>query len=300
MSHEDICGSPNVGAHNPGLKADCLVLLDIQDDLTSEEIFNWGDTPISKWDGVNVGGSPRRVIELNIDGTDYYADHLNGTIPAEIGKLTALVHLSLNYTKLTGSIPSQVGQLVELEYLELNNNFLTGSIPSDLGKLTKLVKLDLRFNGLSGSVPPELAKLTKVREWKLEGNNFTGCIPTDIRGIGDSGSLRQDLRLSWCDDDGKNEDPTGAPTISGTAQVGQTLTADTSGISDADGLTNVSYSYQWLADNTEIVGATSSTYKVRVEDNGKTIKVRVDFTDNEGFSESLTSEPTAQVVTGGL
>ena len=29
------------------------------------------------------------------------------------------------------------------------------------------------------------------------------------------------------------------------AQVGETLTADTTGIADADGLTNVSYSYQW-------------------------------------------------------
>ena len=43
---------------------------------------------------------------------------------------------------------------------------------------------------------------------------------------------------------------TGAPTFTGTAQVGQTLTASTSGISDANGLDNVSYSYQWLTDDT--------------------------------------------------
>ena len=40
---------------------------------------------------------------------------------------------------------------------------------------------------------------------------------------------------------------TGAPTITGTAQVGQTLTADTTAIMDADdGLTSVSYTYQWI------------------------------------------------------
>ena len=50
----------------------------------------------------------------------------------------------------------------------------------------------------------------------------------------------------------ENTPATGAPTISGTAQAGQTLTAGTSGISDADGLTNVTYGYQWLADNSEI------------------------------------------------
>ena len=92
----------------------------------------------------------------------------------------------------------------------------------------------------------------------------------------------------------------GAPTISGTAQVGQILTADSSGISDADGLTNVSYSYQWLADDTEIDGATSSTYTVQSSDDGKVIKVRVTFTDDAGNDESLTSTGTSAVVMGGL
>ena len=295
MSHEDICDSPNVGAHNTGLKSDCLVLLDIEDDLSSDEHFNWGDTPIDKWDGVNVGGSPRRVIELNIDDM---APALDGTIPAEIGKLTALVHLSFMRNDIKGTIPSQLGDLVNLEYLELNDNQLTGSIPSELGNLTKLVKLDLSFNRLSGTIPSELAKLTKVRSWKLDHNQFTGCIPTDIRGIGDSGSLRQDVGLLWCDE--HDQAPTGVPTISGTAQVGQTLTADTSGIADADGLTGVTWSYQWLAGDAEISGATGSTYVVRSEDVDKTIKVRVDFFDDEGHWQSLTSAATAAVVVGGL
>ena len=86
-----------------------------------------------------------------------------------------------------------------------------------------------------------------------------------------------------------------APAIIGTEQVGQTLEVDTQGISDADGLTEVSYSYQWLADDAEIDGATGSTYKVRAEDEGKAIKVRVDFTDDKGNPESLTSEPTEPV-----
>ena len=88
---------------------------------------------------------------------------------------------------------------------------------------------------------------------------------------------------------------TGAPTISGTAQVGQTLTASTSDIADTDGLTNVSYSYQWLADDTEIDGATSSTYTVQSTDTDKVIKVRVTFTDDVGNEESLTSAATAAV-----
>ena len=98
----------------------------------------------------------------------------------------------------------------------------------------------------------------------------------------------------------ENTPATGAPTITGTAQVGRTLTATTSGISDADGLTNVSYSYQWLADDTEIDGATSSTYTLQSSDNGKTIEVRVTFTDDAGNEETLTSAATDAVVMGGL
>ena len=93
----------------------------------------------------------------------------------------------------------------------------------------------------------------------------------------------------------ENNVPTGLPTISGTAQVDETLTADTSGISDADGLTNVSYSYQWIADGADIDGATSSTYKLSNSEVGKTIQVKVSFTDNAENQESLTSAATAAV-----
>ena len=57
-------------------------------------------------------------------------------------------------------------------------------------------------------------------------------------------------------------------------------------------MTNVSYSYQWLADDTAIEGATSSTYTPQASDNGKVIKVRVTFTDDAGHEETLTSAAT--------
>ena len=92
-----------------------------------------------------------------------------------------------------------------------------------------------------------------------------------------------------------NRPATGAPTISGTAQVWEALTADTSGIADDDGLNNVSYSYQWLADDADIAGATASTYSLVAADEGQTIKVEVSFTDDAGNDETLTSTATAAV-----
>ena len=98
-----------------------------------------------------------------------------------------------------------------------------------------------------------------------------------------------------------NTPATGAPTITGAVAVGQTLTADTSGISDANGLTNVQYTYQWMrTDGTsdeEISGATGQTYTVTTDDQGKAVKVLVGFTDDDGYAESLTSSATGPVQT---
>ena len=55
-----------------------------------------------------------------------------------------------------------------------------------------------------------------------------------------------------------NTQATGQPTISGTVRVGETLTADVTGIADEDGLDNVTFSYQWMADDANKQDATGS------------------------------------------
>ena len=92
-----------------------------------------------------------------------------------------------------------------------------------------------------------------------------------------------------------NTEATGVPGIDGSPVVGQTLTATTSGIADEDGMTGAVFAYQWirrdLATNTDtnIEGATGSTYTVTAGDEGKALKVRVTFTDDAGNEESLSS-----------
>jgi len=96
-----------------------------------------------------------------------------------------------------------------------------------------------------------------------------------------------------------NQTATGQPTITGTPQVGETLSADTSGISDANGLANVQFTYQWIRNDgntdTSIPGATAQTHTLTRDDQGKTVKVSVSFTDDDGYAESLTSAATTQV-----
>ena len=95
------------------------------------------------------------------------------------------------------------------------------------------------------------------------------------------------------DETAVNSAATGAPIVSGTAQVGETLTADTSGISDVDGMDDAAFAYQWLADDTEIQGATNADYTLADADEGRTVKVRVSFTDDAGNDETLTSAATS-------
>ena len=101
----------------------------------------------------------------------------------------------------------------------------------------------------------------------------------------------------------ENAAPAGLPEISGTAQVGETLTASVSAIEDADGLDNATFAYQWLAndgtDDSEIAGATNATWEVAPEQAGKTLKVRATFTDDKGNEETLVSAATDTVVDRG-
>ena len=92
-----------------------------------------------------------------------------------------------------------------------------------------------------------------------------------------------------------NNDATGTPDITGRALPGQTLTAGTGNIADADGLPNASdFAWQWIriADETDtpIQDATSSTYTLTDDDAGKQVKVVMSFTDSLSGVESLTSD----------
>ena len=93
----------------------------------------------------------------------------------------------------------------------------------------------------------------------------------------------------------QNQAPTGLPVISGTVQVGYALTAGTSGIGDADGLTSAEFTYQWLRNDALLVGETGIEYLVKASDSGHLLKVRVYFTDDRGTQETLTSAATVAV-----
>ena len=100
-----------------------------------------------------------------------------------------------------------------------------------------------------------------------------------------------------------NTAATGKPAITGTPQVGQTLTAGLGTIADAEDLPStvfpLGYSFQWVrvAGGTETnVGTNSRTYPPLAADEGSTIRVDVSFTDGAGNVETVPSDVKGPVV----
>ena len=86
----------------------------------------------------------------------------------------------------------------------------------------------------------------------------------------------------------------GIAAISGTAATGAVLQA---AIHDSDGVQG-NISYQWMVAGKEIPGATGASYAITPENSGKSITVRITYTDNTGKVESVISPPTAVVDSG--
>jgi Ca2+-binding RTX toxin-like protein len=99
--------------------------------------------------------------------------------------------------------------------------------------------------------------------------------------------------LSPAMETGVNHVPTGAVTITGTAEEDQTLTADTSTLGDADGLGTLTL--QWLRDGASIAGAAGDSYVLTQEDVGAEISVQASWTDGQGTAETVTSDVTEPV-----
>ena len=132
--------------------------------------------------------------------------------------------------------------------------------------------------------------------------------------VGDGTALSASAYAMTIDVSAVNDPATGAPTITGAARVGQTLTADLGDVADVDGLPEhdpnselllgSELEWQWVrvdgsapactqggcrATETEIEGATDKTYVLTAADAGKQVKVTVSFTDQGGTRETRAS-----------
>jgi hypothetical protein len=87
-----------------------------------------------------------------------------------------------------------------------------------------------------------------------------------------------------------NNDPTftGTPTITGFAKVGKTLSLVDTLTSDIDG-DIVTLSYQWAADGGDILGATSDTYNLTLNEVQKNVTCTLTADDGNGGDAKFTT-----------
>ena len=133
----------------------------------SPNLLNWSSNiAVEDWDGITVGGTPGRVIQLE-----------------------------LSHKELAGVLPSSLEELAGLQLLDLSNNLLNGTIPEELFNLSNLRELNLRFNSIGGEIPAEIGQLSRLQHLDLGGNDLSGGIPVELSEL--AGLQYLSLCQSW-------------------------------------------------------------------------------------------------------
>lgn len=164
-------------------------------------------------------------------------------------------------------------------------------------------RLNMMLTDANGYLPGNL-----TIQWTADGAAIAGATGDDLDLSDAQLGAAIAVSVSFTDNDGFAEDVTSAVTgavvpqpavneaasvaISGAAQVGQTLTAT---VTDGNGAAGA-VSYQWLANDVAIAGATSASYVLTESEFTATISVTATYTDDEGFAETPTAPSTGAVV----
>ena len=251
----------------------------------------------------------------------------DGSTDTEITGATGQTY-TLTDDDLDDTIKVQVGFTDDDGYTATLTSAATGSVarpedqtPSGLPTITGTVEVGETLSADTSAISDGngLTGVSYTYQWiRNDGNTdteITGATGQTYTLTGDDQGNTVKVSVSFTDDDGytatlssaatgsvarpPNEAPAGLPAITGTAAVGETLSADTSAISDGNGLTGVSYTYQWIRNDgstdTSIPDATGQTYTLTGDDLNKAIKVQVGFTDDDGYTATLTSAATGSV-----
>jgi len=135
--------------------------------------------------------------------------------------------------------------------------------------------------------PDEAAESRFNRDWENIGDS------RKQRGWDMQPAERRNRRYVRADGSSAELYASVAPAVTGTAQVGQTLTVSTGTWVPASG---TSFTRKWYRDGVEISGQTGTTYVAQAGDVGKRITARVTATKTGYGNRSVLSAPTAPVI----
>ena len=213
-----------------------------------------------------------------------------------VGRATSLFGTAVNagYNKRQGETP--------YGSLSTSADFSIGGTSYTVDLLETVLRVDHRTNlflGLAGSSAfPDAVRTALQFHWCSDSSGFEPPQGLRYTVIDDNEAdwsihTTRELALSLP----ANNDATGTPAVTGTAQAGETLTAGIGDIADSDGLPATfpgDYAFQWVrvdadgtSNATDITNATANTYTLTADDVGKRVRVRVSFFDVLGGDEEI-------------
>jgi hypothetical protein len=151
------------------------------------ELWNHTQDPcgVPGWSGIlcNQVDNQTRVVSI----ADPYSSSgiglpLVGTLPPEVGNLSALQGISLDNSELTGKLPCTLQNLQQLKVIRLSNAFMTGPIPAELTLCQNLRELHLAGNQFSGPISPSFAP-PQLTILEIQDNYITGLLPETLTGL---------------------------------------------------------------------------------------------------------------------
>ena len=268
-------------------------------------------------------GATRSVAENTAEGVDIGAPVTATTVGAAVTyTLGGTDAASFDIVEATGQLQTKAA----LDYETRSSYEVTVTATNSEGSVDIMVTIDvtniIELQPLTGPATVGYEENQAVRvatfsasseadrellSWSLSGANAGGYDSTRTLSTGLEPGTGYDVRIRSLNG-GKpsanstkvtaragadNNPATGLPTLSGDTAPGSELSASVEEIGDADGLSGAQFTYQWLRvsvdSETEISGANSAIYVVSLDDLGFMLKVQVNFTDDLGNPETLTS-----------
>ena len=206
------------------------------------------------------------------------------TIAANDGAATVTTTFSLTVSAAPNQAPVADDESVSV---------VPGGVATEANLLTGLTLLD-------GDTDPDGDNLTAIAQVSQATSYGTVTVNTDGSfDYSHDGSPNYSDSFTYDVTDG-NLTSTGTVTVSvlpqanspatgvaitGSLEVGSVLTAYTSGITDADGMSGAQFTYQWFLDDVAVLNETSETYTTLFGDIDKEIKLEVSFIDDAGHLE---------------
>ncbi|MBR5699764.1 MAG: hypothetical protein IKX37_01580 [Bacteroidales bacterium] len=132
-------------------------------------------------------GNLTSLERLNVDFSQFIGsvDVPDSDLPTEaiFDNLKNLKYLFLRGASTSGTLPPSIGDMPELKTMILCNLGLTGELPAELGNLPKIETLEIYRNELTGEIPAELFNATTLKQVWFQHNHLSGPLPKEVGNL---------------------------------------------------------------------------------------------------------------------